>query len=131
MRYLTISEVCDLNRLEVGEGNLADFGLIEAAVLRPQQTVGGADAYPDVHAKAGALLHSLARNHGFVDGNKRTAALGMLMFYRFNGYAIRVEQGDLVALITDAAEGLIDAASIAGVLKDWAQPVNLDGVREY
>jgi death-on-curing protein len=49
-------------------------------VHRPQTTVGGADAYPDVHSKAAALFHSLIRNHAFIDGNKRTA-LGPWWFF--------------------------------------------------
>lgn len=51
--------------LEVG-----DFGLLDAAVARPQATVYGVDAYPDLYTKAAALLQSLARNHALVDGNK-------------------------------------------------------------
>ncbi len=59
MRYLSPSEVIRINEQEVGPDLLADFGLLEAAVLRPQQTVFGADAYPDIHAKAAAMMHSL------------------------------------------------------------------------
>ncbi len=73
MRYLSPSEVIGINEQEVGTDLLADFGLLEAAVLRPQQTMFGADAYPDLHTKAAAMVHSLIRNHPFVDGNKRTA----------------------------------------------------------
>jgi death on curing protein len=51
VRYLTAGEVMLVNRQEVGLDLLADFGLLEAAVLRPQQSVFGADAYPDIHAK--------------------------------------------------------------------------------
>lgn len=131
MRYLTVSEVCALNEAEVGPDNLTSFGLVESAVLRPQTTVGGIDAYPDVHTKAASLLHSLARNHPFIDGNKRTAALGAMMFYAFNGFRLVAEQGDVVALVTDAAEGLVDVDAIAGVLKQWAAPIDLNNVQEY
>ena len=79
MRYLTVSEVEEINRVEAGPGNLVDFGRLEAAVLRPQTTVGGEDAYVDLHDKAAALMHSLARNHPFIDGNKRTAAAAMII----------------------------------------------------
>ncbi|MGB3230119.1 MAG: Fic family protein, partial [Mycobacterium sp.] len=48
-------------------------GLLDAAVARPQATVFGVDAYPQVWDKAAALLQSLARNHALVDRNKRTA----------------------------------------------------------
>ncbi len=81
MRYLTVGEVIAFNRAEVGGDALADFGLLESAVLRPQTTIGGLDAYPSVHEKAAALIHSLIRNHPFVDGNKRTAVVATFTFY--------------------------------------------------
>jgi death on curing protein len=67
VRYLTTGEVVAINEAEVGPNLLADFGLLESAVLRPQQTAFGADAYQDVHSKAAALLHSLVNNHPFID----------------------------------------------------------------
>jgi death-on-curing protein len=88
MRYLTVGEVIRISEVEVGEDVLADFGALDAAVQRPQQSVFGADAYPDIHHKAAALLHSIARNHPFVDGNKRVAAASALVFYALNGWAV-------------------------------------------
>jgi death-on-curing protein len=125
MRYLSPSEVIGINEQEVGPGLLADFGLLEAAVLRPQQTVFGADAYPDIHTKAAALMHSLIRNHPFLDGNKRTAVLSVIVFYNLNGYAIDAAQGEVVALAVDVAEGQVDVEGIAGVLKDWSRELEL------
>lgn len=81
MRYLTASDVVLVNQQETGPDLLADFGLLEAAVLRPQQSVFGSDAYPDIHSKAAAMMHSLIRNHPFVDGNKRTGVLSVIVFY--------------------------------------------------
>ena len=79
MRYLTASDVVLVNQQEIGPDLLADFGLLEAAVLRPQQSVFGSDAYPDIHSKAAAMMHSLIRNHPFVDGNKRTGVLSVIV----------------------------------------------------
>ena len=56
-----------------GELKVRDYGLLDTAVARPQATVFGIDAYPQVWDKAAALLQLLARNHALVDGNKRTA----------------------------------------------------------
>lgn len=53
-----------------GSVTVRDFGLLDAAVARPRSTVFGVDAYPDLWQKAAALLHSPARNHALVDGNK-------------------------------------------------------------
>lgn len=123
MRYLTVAEVVTINEREVGPDLLADFGLLESAVLRPQTSVGGQDAYPGLHDKAGALLHSLARNHPFLDGNKRTAAIATGVFYALNGHIMTISEGELVALVLDAAEGMVDAAGIAGVLKGHVVPI--------
>lgn len=49
MEYLTTDDVVRMSEAEVGPNRLLDFGLLESAVLRPQQTVFGQDAYPDIH----------------------------------------------------------------------------------
>jgi death-on-curing protein len=83
MRYLTVEEVLEVNAEVMGGGHaLRDGGLLESAVTRPQASAFGADAYPDLASKAGAMLHSLVLNHAFVDGNKRTAVLATLVFMR-------------------------------------------------
>lgn len=120
MRYLTVGEVAEINERLLGPDRLSDFGLLESAVMRPQQTVFGSDAYPDVHSKAAALLHSLARNHPFVDGNKRTALLAVTLFYGLNGWRLRMDSTSAVALMVDVAEGLLDVPAIAGMLKSYA-----------
>ena len=68
-----------------GELKVRDYGLLDAAVARPQATVFGVDAYPQVWDKAAALLQSLARNHALVDGNKRTAWAAAWTFLHING----------------------------------------------
>ena len=125
MRYLSPSGVIGINEQEVGSDRLADFGLLEAAVLRPQQMIFGADAYPDIHTKAAALMHSLIRNHPFLDGNKRTAVLSVIVFYNLNGFAIDAAQGEVVALAVDVAEGQVDVKGIAGILKGWSRELEL------
>lgn len=120
MRYLTADDVAAVNERLLGPDRLRDFGLLDSAVHRPQAAFGGEDAYPDVHSKAAALFHSLTRNHPFLDGNKRTAVVAVVMFYGLNGYRLEAEQGEMVALAVDVAEGLLDVAAIAGVLKGRA-----------
>src|ERR1700691_2458545 len=58
-----------------------DLGLLEAALARPQTSAFGADAYPTLDEKAAALLHSLARNHALIDGNKRLALSGVVSLF--------------------------------------------------
>jgi len=115
-RYLTVSEVVAINEAEGGEGKLISFALAESAVLRPQSSAGGEDAFTTVHEKAAALYHSLARNHAFVTANKRTAWTAVVVFYRLNGYAVEAEQGNAVALTIDVASGFRDVPEIAAAL---------------
>lgn len=127
MRYLTVDEIIRINDAELGSNSqLRDFGALESATLRPMTTVGGQDAYPTIHDKAAALLHSLARNHAFIDGNKRSAAIATVLFYRLNGWSFEAEQGELVGLIVDAAEGRLDVDDIAGLLKGSTKPPSED-----
>jgi death on curing protein len=125
MRYLSVSDVVTIHRVAVGDeqGPIINFGMLEAAVMRPQQSVGGQDAYPDIHHKAAALLHSLCRNHAFLDGNKRTGLLAVATFYGLNDYHFVAEEGELVGLIVDVAESQLDVTAIAGELKGYAIPI--------
>lgn len=124
MRYPTASEVIAFNEQVDGPGGLVDFGLLESAILRPQASAFGRDAYPDIHAKAAALFHSLARNHAFFNGNKRTAVVTVGFFYALNGWWLEAAQGEVVALAVDTAEGLLDVPAIAHWLKEHAWPVS-------
>lgn len=65
------------------------------------------------------------RNHPFLDGNKRTAVLATLMFYGYNRLWLNAEQGEIVGLAVDVAEGILDVHGIAGRLKSWAVPLHL------
>ncbi|MEA4884428.1 MAG: type II toxin-antitoxin system death-on-curing family toxin [Clostridia bacterium] len=60
-----------------------------SAVHEPRQTFEGKELYPDLMTKAAALMRSLIGNHPFIDGNKRTAVIAVLVFLAHNGYALR------------------------------------------
>ncbi|UMB69039.1 type II toxin-antitoxin system death-on-curing family toxin [Mycobacterium paraterrae] len=98
---------------------VSDEGLLQSAVARPQTSVMGDDAYPTLWDKAAALLHSLARNYAFVDGNKRTAWASAWAFLRLNG----IDLPD--AYDVDYAEQLVLTAAVGDV--DW--PKIADGLR--
>jgi death-on-curing protein len=121
--YLTTDDIQQFNEHFVGPDMLRDFGLLESAVLRPQSSAFGDDAYPTIHEKAAALLHGLARNHPFIDGNKRTAWAATEVFYTINGHEMTADDGLIVALVVDIAEGLLDVPAIAATLKVWALPL--------
>jgi death-on-curing protein len=92
---------------------LRDPGLLASAAARPRTTVLGDDAYPTLPDKAAALMHSLARNHALVDGNKRLAWAATRVFCLLNGrdVTLTVDEGEQVVVAT--ATGALDVPELA------------------
>jgi death-on-curing protein len=118
--YLTLPELLHVAKRTLGgEAEVRDHGLLESALARPQATVFGADAYDTVEVKAAALLHSLARNHALVDGNKRLALAATIAFLGVNGLKLTFSNDQAYDLVMSVAAGeLDDVATIAEHLKD-------------
>jgi len=89
LRFLSVDDVLAMHEdtitNEGGSAGLRDRGLLESAVLMPQQQFGGAYLHDGVAAMAAAYLFHIAANHAFIDGNKRTGALAALVFLDVNG----------------------------------------------
>jgi death-on-curing protein len=121
-RYLTVEQALRIARLAVGGPiRVRDVGLVEAAVRRPRASVLGQDVYPDLFAKAAALLHSLARNHPLVDGNKRLAWLATYVFLAKSGIELDPDDDEAYDLVIAVAAGTIDdVGEIAAVLASFA-----------
>jgi death-on-curing protein len=91
-----------------------DYGLLESAAARPRASAFGADVYPTIDDKAAALVHSLARNHALVDGNKRLALAGLIAFYGVNGLRLTFSNDRAYDFIIEIATGALDdVAAIA------------------
>jgi death on curing protein len=100
------------------EPEVRDYGLLESALARPRTSAFGQEAYQDIHEKAAALLHSLARNHALVDGNKRLALAATIAFYGMNGMRFTFTNDEAYDFILDVARGkLDDIPAIASVLQ--------------
>jgi death-on-curing protein len=100
------------------EPEVRDLGLLVSALARPQASAFGEDAYSTIHGKAAALLHSVARNHALVDGNKRLALAAAIAFYGINGTRLTLTNEEAFDLMIDVASGrLDDVRTIAGVLE--------------
>ncbi|WP_062202719.1 type II toxin-antitoxin system death-on-curing family toxin [Demequina salsinemoris] len=116
IRYLPVEvvlRIIDAERI----GPVRDEGLLQSALDRPATTVLGADAYPELPAKAAALMHSLCLNHALVDGNKRIAAVCAVVFLEVNGSTSGLDNDGLFDLTMAVAEGSIrDVDEIAARL---------------
>jgi death-on-curing protein len=108
--YLTSPELLYIAERVLGaEPAVRDYGLLESAAARPRATAFGADAYRGLDAKAAALLHSLARNHALIDGNKRLALGAVIAFYGVDGRRLILTNDEAYDLIIDVAAGQLDS----------------------
>ena len=94
-----------------------DIKLLESAVNNPFQTFGGEDLYPTVFDKAAQLAYGLAKNHGFVDGNKRVAVHAMESYLDVSGYAIDFSQEEIIKIGMDLAESKLSAENLSKMLE--------------
>ncbi len=87
---------------------VTDLGLADSAVSRPQATFAGEEFYVTVEAKAATLLFGIARNHAFIDGNKRVALLATLQFLNLNGSDLDLSPPEeAYKMIAGAAAGTV------------------------
>ena len=121
MIYLELDDVlaiaCEVLGLEVDAlMHVTDLGLADSAVARPRAGFAGEEFHPSMEAKAASLLFGLARNHAFIDGNKRVAVLAALQFLNANGYDLDLLPAE------EAYKTVIQVASgnlSADDLTDW------------
>ena len=122
-RYLTVEQALRIARTAVGGPiQVRDIGLLDAAVHRPRTSFLGQDAYPDLFTKAAALLHSLARNHPLVDGNKRLAWLATYVFLAKNEVVLDPGDDEAYDLVVAVAAGSVNEVSeIAAALASFVE----------
>jgi death-on-curing protein len=116
--YLTVDDLLEIAAGVLPEVAVRDSGGLASAAARPATTVFGGNAYPSFAAKAAALMHSLARNHPLVDGNKRLAWSATRAFCLLNGRDIRYDVDDAERLVLGVAAGMIDVPEFAVWLSD-------------
>lgn len=124
MIQLDLDDLLHVAARTLGQVQLRDVGLLESALARPHSTAFGEDAYPSIHGKAAALLHSLARNHGLVDGNKRLALAATIAFYGLNGLRLTLSNDEAYELVIAISAGELDdvepiTARLASSTEAW------------
>ena len=102
-----------------GEG-VRDAGLLESAMARPQNLATYGD--PDVAALAAAYGFGIARNHPFIDGNKRTAAVVAETFLVLNGYMLTASDAELVVAMLALAAGELSEYELADWFREHVTP---------
>lgn len=100
-----------------GSAGVRDDNLLESALARPQQLHAYGDPPPDLADLAATLAFGIARNHPFVDGNKRTAAVACETFLELNGGRLHAEDHELFPVYLALAEGRLRVEDFAAWLR--------------
>lgn len=101
-----------------GSTGLRDESLLDSALARPRQLHACGEPPPDIAALASSLTFGLARNHPFLDGNKRTAAVACEAFITLNNAALAASDLELYPQYISMAEGNLSEAGFAVWLRD-------------
>lgn len=113
-----------------GSSGVRDETLLESALARPQQLLHCGDPPPDLADLAATLAFGLARNHLFVDGNKRTAYVVCRTFLALNGVELVASAEDKYLSILALAEGRLPAEAFAAWLRKHSNRNGPDQVQE-
>jgi len=98
-----------------GSAGIRDEGLLESALARPQNLA--AYGTPTAFDLATSYAFGIARNHPFIDGNKRSALLAAYLFLRRNGWKLAAAEADAVAVFRDLASGSLSETELSAWLK--------------
>lgn len=103
-----------------GGAGVRDEGLLESALARPQNLFAYGES--DVAALAGAYAFGIAKNHPFIDGNKRTAFVACELFLAANGYDLAASDEECLAMMLGLAASEVDETEFAVWLRENVQP---------
>jgi death-on-curing protein len=125
VKYLTAEQVLFIHSRLInetgGSHGIRDLGLLQSAVLRPKVTFEGKDLYPGIFQKAAVFMESLAKNHPFVDGNKRTAISSTGLFLRINSYHLETSQKELEDFTLKMVTGKVDHGDAVKWFKQYSK----------
>ncbi len=105
-----------------GAHGIRDENALESALARAENKASYGD--PTIHELAAAYIFGIARNHAFVDGNKRTAIVAAGAFLIINGYVLTADNGTLYSFVMGVAASEIDEAGAAAFFRDHTEPVS-------
>lgn len=111
--YLDLEDLIEIGTALIPGFKIRDIGLLESAANRPQTSIYGKDAYLTFADKAAALMHSLARNHCLIDGNKRLAWAATRTFCLMNGFDLKLGVDTAESLVVATAKGELDVTALS------------------
>jgi death-on-curing protein len=118
--WLTVELVIAIHETQLrrfgGPAGIRDQGALESALGRPQNKWAYESA--DLSTLAAAYAFGIARNHAFVDGNKRAALLALVTFLGLNDIAFRVDEAEAVVILRDLAAGAVSEEGLTRWIQD-------------
>lgn len=119
-RWISVSLIYAVHDAQLAEhggpSGVRDRGAVKSALARPQDLAAYGE--PDAAALAAAYAFGLARNHGFVDGNKRTAWIAARLFLADNGVRLAFDKLEAVRIVEGLAAGVVGEEAFAGWLRE-------------
>lgn len=130
-RWLDLNIVLDFHTEQLalfgGRDGIRDLGLLESALARPQNKFAYGET--DLAALAAAYGFGIARNHPFVDGNKRTALASLIVFLNLNKLDLDAPQEAATAIVLALAAGEIGEDVLAHWIADHIKPLDAPGIQ--
>ncbi len=96
---------------------MRDLGLLESAINQPEASFGGEWLHKTIFEMAAAYAFHIAKNHPFVDGNKRAALASALVFLELNGISVRDSKGKLYDVMIKLTTSQISKQEFGKILK--------------
>jgi death on curing protein len=119
--FLGLDEVLALQADQIdhygGRAGVRDLRLLQSAIAMPATSFGDAFLHPTLHEMAAAYLFHIARNHPFIDGNKRAALIATIVFLGLNGLVLEAPDAALTALVVGVASGKLSKSEAAVFLE--------------
>ena len=113
-----------------GNAGIRDKSLLQSALARPQQLYAYGGPPPDMAALAASLAYGVAKNHPFIDGNKRTSAVLCELFIVVNGMSLTTSDQEMLSIFLALAEGSLNEDELAGWIRLHLNQRHLDSVHE-
>jgi len=118
--FIEIADILNIHQILIeqfgGMPGVRDEGLLESALSQPRATFFGELLHSTIHEQAAAYLYHLAKNHPFVDGNKRTAYGAMETFLRLNGYNLDLSNQEAYNMVMQVAQGEMTKEELSSFL---------------
>jgi death-on-curing protein len=125
-RFVLLDEVLALHTRQIerygGKDGVRDLGLLQSAISMPASSFDGVWLHATLEEMAGAYLFHLAQNHPFIDGNKRVAAMSMIVFLILNDLTPTFTEDELVELTLGVAAGRMSKAEAALAIAAHVEP---------